>query len=110
LRSWIIEYPSEVGDQPAIVNLAEPFRILFELRKRLPQLCLRAIEISPAEVMKSDSRLDQTLIEEPKRPAGRAPQILPGFVGLEVTPGIEKKYSVPQKIAHSAVPSKLLIK
>ena len=60
--------------------------------------------------MQSDGGLNQALVEEAERTASWPPQVLPGFVGLEVTPRIEKNYSVPQKIAHSAVPSKLLIK
>ena len=103
-----LQNPPEIRNELRIVNLTEPPRVLFQLRKRLAELGSRAIQIAPPEMVHSDRGLNQTLVEKPKRPSGRPPQILPGFVGLEVPPGIEKIYSVTEEIAQRSNSPKLL--
>jgi hypothetical protein len=66
------------------------------------------MQITPPEVVHSDRGLNQTLVEKPKRTTGGAPQVLPGFVGFEISPGVEKIYSVTEEVAQGSNSSKLL--
>jgi hypothetical protein len=91
-----------------IVNLAEPARVLFQLQKRLDQLGPGTVQIAPPEMVHSDRGLNQALVEKSKGTSSRAPQVLPGFVGLEISPGVEKIYSVTEKVAQGPNSSKLL--
>jgi len=56
----------------------------------------------------SDGGLNQTLVEKPEGTPSRAPQVLPGFVGFEISPGVEKIYSVTEEVAQESSSSKLL--
>src|SRR5262245_56593656 len=56
--------------------------------------------------MKSDRRLDQPLIEQPKGPAGRPPHIFPDLVGFEVPSCVEKIYSCLHWIGYGRMHSK----
>jgi hypothetical protein len=59
-------------------------------------------------VVHPDSGLNQTLVEKPKRTPSWAPKVFPGFVGFEVSPGVEKIYSVTEEVAQGSYSSKLL--
>ena len=84
--------------------MTEGFGVLLELIEGLRQLRAGSVQIALAEMMHPDRGLDQTLIEKPKRTPALPPQVLPCFVSIEEPPGVEKNYSVVQKIGHRALP------
>jgi hypothetical protein len=86
--------------QLCVVDPAEALRVLFQLRKRLAELRPRPVQVTAAEVVHPDRRLDQTLVKQAQRTASRPPKILPGFVGFEVPAVVKKNYSVLQEVAH----------
>jgi len=98
----------EIRNELRIVNLTEPCRILFQLRKRFAELGAGTIQIATPEVVHSDRGLNQTLVEKPKRTPSRAPQVLPCLVSFEVSSGVEKIYSVTEEVAQGSYSSKLL--
>jgi hypothetical protein len=55
---------AKVCNKLCIVDLAKAVRVLFQLRKRLPELRPRSIHIAAAEVVHSDSGLHQPLVKE----------------------------------------------
>jgi hypothetical protein len=99
-----LQHLPQVRNQLPIVNLTEPLWILFELRKRFADLRTGAVEIPTAEVMHSDRGLNQPLIEQTQGTPSRAPEVFPGLVGLKISPGVEKKYSVPKKAVQVPFP------
>jgi len=90
----------EFVNQLRVIDLAEARRVLSKLGNRLCDLCPAAVEIAPAQVVKANSRLNQSLVKKPERPLRYAPQIFPPLVGLEVAAGVEKIYSFDQEIHH----------
>src|ERR1051326_497476 len=66
------------------------------------------VQITATQVMQTDGRLNQTLIEKAERSPGFAPQVLPSLMSLKIPPGIEKIYSVSQKVCHAKNAGKLL--
>src|SRR5438105_650935 len=90
----------QVLDKLAVVHLAEAGRVLRKLVDRLGQLRAASIQVCTLEVMHADGSLHQSLVEKPERPPGLPPQVLPGFVRLEIVTGVEKIYSPDQEIGH----------
>jgi hypothetical protein len=99
---------AELLDKLPVVNLAKSRRILAQLGNGFRKLGARPVKIAAIEVVKADGRLNQTLVKEPERPFRGPPQVLPALVSLKIAPGIEKIYSVTQKVCHANNLHKLL--
>ena len=95
-----LQDPFEVAHQLLIVDLAEAFGVLFQLVDRFGDLRSSAVQITPAQVVEADRRLDQSLVKEPQRSLGYSPQVFPPFVSFEIAAGVKKIYSFSQEMCH----------
>jgi hypothetical protein len=93
----------EIVYESPIINVAESIRVLVQLGERLSQLSGSAVLISLTEMMKSDRRLNQTLIEESQRPPGGPPHVFPSLVSFKIASRVKKNYSVFKRSWHGVV-------
>jgi len=103
-----IQNHPQLGNELGVVDSAEVGRILSKFGQGLGELGAAAILVAPAQVVHAYGSLNQALIEEPERPPGHAPQVFPLLVGVKIMSGVEKIYSLSQKVSHGKNLRKLL--